>query len=322
MFLQAYLRDRGITDRTAVNSIVNRTLISDITNNQIKAKAPADYLADPGIFPAGPTPDLTEPHFLSAEAIAAMRQGQQTTTKREIPGIYEAFRSARQRAPVSEIRGGCAVPEPGAIAPAKLVDLPTQSGMTAVLIPAAPAQSAAPAAARPPSDVTAPAASADVPELSDTNAANEGLALRRFMRRDFWQAFMQRAAGRAPLPARLGKGIESWISVPTGKKQLYWNYLIRMHDSGLDLSIYRQDAAENKRLFDTLFERKEEIERVFGGPLEWDRYNQGRGSFIRYRLVGRGLLAHESWLEIQDRMIETIVRFQKALEPAIQELPD
>lgn len=322
IFPQAYLRDRGITDRAAVNSIVNRTLISDITNNQIKAKAPADYLADPGIFPAGPTPDLTEPHFQSAETIEAMRQGQQITTKSEIPDIYEAFRSARERALISEIRRVCGVPEPGAIAPAKLVDLPTQSGMTAAPALGFTAQRVEPAAAETPTDPAATTIPTDVPDPDDADAADEGLAPRHFMRREFWQAFMQRAARRAPLPARLGKGIGSWISVPTGKKQLYWDYLIRMHDSGLDLSIYRQDAAENKRLFDTLFERKEEIERVFGGPLEWDRYNQGRGSFIRYRLVGGGLLARESWLEIQDRMIETIVRFQKALEPAIQELPD
>jgi len=142
------------------------------------------------------------------------------------------------------------------------------------------------------------------------------------MRREFWQAFMQRAAGRAPLPSRLGKGISSWISVPTGKRQLYWDYLIRMHDAGLDLSIYRQDGVENKRLFDLLSARRHEIEHSFGATLEWDRYDRGRGSYIRYRLPGAGLLDRESWHDIQEQMIETMTRLQHALAPAIGELAD
>ncbi|OIO95734.1 MAG: hypothetical protein AUK03_05040 [Anaerolineae bacterium CG2_30_64_16] len=158
-----------------------------------------------------------------------------------------------------------------------------------------------------------------VPELDD---ADGGLAPRHFMRREFWQGFMHRAAGRVPLPARLGRGIGSWISAPTGKKQLYWDYLIRMHDAGLDLSIYRQDAAENKRLFDLLFAHRKEIEHVFDAALEWDRYDRGRGSYVRYDLSGGGLLARETWPELQERMIETMARFQLALLPIVQGLPD
>lgn len=159
----------------------------------------------------------------------------------------------------------------------------------------------------------------DSPEPDDVD---EGLAPRHIMRREFWQAFMQRAAGRAPLPSRLGKGISSWISVPTGKRQLYWDYLIRMHDAGLDLSIYRQDGVENKRLFDLLSARRHEIEHSFGATLEWDRYDRGRGSYIRCRLSGAGLQDRESWHDIQEQMIETMTRLQHALAPAIGELAD
>jgi hypothetical protein len=44
----------NLTDRRQINSIVNRTLLCDETNNTIKAKAPADYLASPDIFPPDP----------------------------------------------------------------------------------------------------------------------------------------------------------------------------------------------------------------------------------------------------------------------------
>lgn len=52
------------------------------------------------------------------------------------------------------------------------------------------------------------------------------------------------------------------------KKWLYWEYSIRMHNAGLDLTIYRQDAAENRRIFDQLFVCREEIEHAFGAALK------------------------------------------------------
>lgn len=160
-------------------------------------------------------------------------------------------------------------------------------------------------------------------ELPEPADPDDGLAPRHIMRREFWQAFMRRAAGRVPVPARLGKGINSLIYVPTAvKKRLYWEYSIRMYDAGLDLTIYRQDATENKRIFDQLFVRHEEIEHVFGAPLEWDRNDQGKGCYIRYKLADGGLLARESWPEIQERMIATMIQFQRAFLPIIQGLPD
>jgi hypothetical protein len=162
----------------------------------------------------------------------------------------------------------------------------------------------------------------DAPGPDDVDGIDEGLAPRHFMRREFWQAFMQRAAGRVPLPVRLGRGTNSLIYVPTTeKRRLYWEYSIRMRDAGVGLWIYRQETVENKRIFDQLFARRMEIEHAFGAALEWDRCDQGHGSYIRYRLPGGGLLPQEAWPEIQERMIETLMRFKKALESSIQELP-
>jgi hypothetical protein len=66
IFPRSYLKRQGIDNRRQVNSIVNRTLISDETNNKIKAKAPAGYLASPDIFPSGARDDLLWPHFLNS----------------------------------------------------------------------------------------------------------------------------------------------------------------------------------------------------------------------------------------------------------------
>jgi hypothetical protein len=125
IFPRAYLHNHGLIDHMAINSIVNRTLISDVTNNQIRAKAPADYLEDLEVFPAGSTHGLMEPHFLTPEVIGWMREGTQQATKDQLRDTYEAFCAVRERAIISEIRRVCGVSEPAeGTAPPPAVGLP------------------------------------------------------------------------------------------------------------------------------------------------------------------------------------------------------
>jgi hypothetical protein len=70
IFPRDYLRTHGLDK--GVNSIVNRTLISDETNGKIKNKAPAEYLASKEIFPSGPKDSLLSDHFIEPDAIEAM----------------------------------------------------------------------------------------------------------------------------------------------------------------------------------------------------------------------------------------------------------
>ena len=84
IFLRDYLRSHGVEKRAIVNSIVNRTLISDETNGKIKNKAPADYLASKEIFPSGYDDRLLAPHFFSIDAIGAMQQAKSNTTDTDV----------------------------------------------------------------------------------------------------------------------------------------------------------------------------------------------------------------------------------------------
>jgi hypothetical protein len=48
--------------------------------------------------------------------------------------------------------------------------------------------------------------------------------------------------------------------------------------------------------------------------------DEHRSSYIRYFLPGGGLKGQDQWPEIQGRMIDTMVRFEKALKPHIMQL--
>jgi hypothetical protein len=93
-----------------------------------------------------------------------------------------------------------------------------------------------------------------------------------------------------------------------------------MDDAQVELYIDRGESEENKHIFDALFACRADTEAVFGGPLEWQRLDDRRACRIRYVLESGGLKDRERWPQIQDRMIDAMVRLEKALRPEIQRL--
>lgn len=107
IFPRDYLKRHGITRQSEVNTILNRTLISDETNAKIKAKAPATYLADPAILRDGASSELLVPHFLSQDAVRAMEAAADGLPDDSVAGIYERFLRAREEKILADIRSAC-----------------------------------------------------------------------------------------------------------------------------------------------------------------------------------------------------------------------
>jgi len=109
IFPQAYLKRHDITKRVDVNTIANRTLISNETNGKIKDKAPAEYINDPDIFPNGPQPELLEPHFLGEDITPLLADATEDLPNDAAAQLYERFLQARQAALIDEIRRACGI---------------------------------------------------------------------------------------------------------------------------------------------------------------------------------------------------------------------
>jgi hypothetical protein len=109
IFPRNYLNRHGIKDRGGVNSIVNRTLISGVTNNKIKAKAPADYLVHPEVFPSGLRPDVLARHFIRDGTLDPMQKAVDGIAPETLKALYHAFCEHREKEIVAEIRKECGV---------------------------------------------------------------------------------------------------------------------------------------------------------------------------------------------------------------------
>ena len=152
--------------------------------------------------------------------------------------------------------------------------------------------------------------------------AKQEFAERYDIRRDFWTRLLEHAKTKTKLHTTISPGRYAWIGTGAGKSGLGLNYVTWEHETCVELYIDRgkNREVENKAIFDALHAKKDEIERLFGHSLEWDRLDSKRASRIRKTINIGGWKDPEKWGEIHPEMVDTMVRLEKALKPYIQKL--
>ncbi|MBI9045408.1 MAG: DUF4268 domain-containing protein [Anaerolineaceae bacterium] len=146
------------------------------------------------------------------------------------------------------------------------------------------------------------------------------LMKRHHLRKEFWTQLITRSKGKTKLFVNKTPGIYSYISIGAGKTGIGYSYNISYHAARVDLYIDNGDASWNKRVFDTLISNKADIEKAFGNLLSWERLENKRASVIRFKITQSGLQNKENWPNLQDEMIEAMIKLEGALHPYIQQL--
>ena len=147
---------------------------------------------------------------------------------------------------------------------------------------------------------------------------------RHSLRRRFWTQLLERAKERTPLHANTSPNQNNYVMTGAGKRGLSFLYIIQQHTSDIDLYIDRgrETDDENAEIFNTLEEAKEQIEEAFGESLKWQRLEGKRACRISKRFsLGGYRDEEEEWSEIQDAMIDGMIRLEAAFRPHIDRLP-
>jgi hypothetical protein len=133
---------------------------------------------------------------------------------------------------------------------------------------------------------------------------------------------LARAKEKTPLHGHIAPGEFNWVGVRCGQG-LNLNYVVKQEQGKVELWIDRGAgmAAKNKEAFDRIHKHKEEIERTFGGILSWQRLDDKQGCRVAYTVTAGGYRSDESrWPEIQETMIDAMIRLEKALTPHLAKL--
>jgi hypothetical protein len=147
-----------------------------------------------------------------------------------------------------------------------------------------------------------------------------GLKERHILRRKFWSELLEKARTKTNTHQNISPSISSWISASAGKSGLRFNYFVRKHDAQVEFYINSKDTGLNKKRFQYFLRHKSEIERTFGESLDWQLLPDKRASRIRYIISGYGLRDEAHWDELQDQLINAMIRLSHAFSPYIDQL--
>ena len=151
-------------------------------------------------------------------------------------------------------------------------------------------------------------------------AVTDKLNERQQKNQEFWQELLERAKSRTSLHAAVSPSTDYWIAAGAGRTSMSFNYVIRSHSARVALVIGTPDAQKNLAVFEQLRAAKDQIERDFGEPLEWQRLEGKKACRICKNLDIGGIDDRDRWPDIQNAMIDAMVRLEKALRPHIDEL--
>jgi Domain of unknown function (DUF4268) len=140
--------------------------------------------------------------------------------------------------------------------------------------------------------------------------------------RRFWAQLIERSRGKTSVIANRSTTSDHWLSGGIGRAGFGLNFVLRQDESQVECYIDFGKGADDRNLaaLRTLEQQKTEIEASFGEPLDWQELEQSRGCRICKVLEGGWKTPEADWPALQDCLIDTMVRLEKALRNPIRDL--
>ncbi|MBZ0287979.1 MAG: DUF4268 domain-containing protein, partial [Anaerolineae bacterium] len=133
----------------------------------------------------------------------------------------------------------------------------------------------------------------------------------------FWKLLQERSQGRTDLFTNLSSLDTYFLSTSAGRKGVKLGYLIALQWGTVNVYIDIGDKARNKAFFDALYAQREAIEAEMNETLDWRRLDNKRACQFGRKFEDGGLENRDSWPKLIDRMIDSMIRLDKAVRPRL-----
>ncbi|WP_333787568.1 DUF4268 domain-containing protein [Methanomethylovorans sp.] len=139
---------------------------------------------------------------------------------------------------------------------------------------------------------------------------------------EFWRLLLDKIKGKTSLHANASPTINNWLSTSAGKSGLSYKYNIIKNGASVQFYIDRVKDSEavNKQIFKFFESRKKEIEDTFGDDLSWYSVEGIRNCSIYWNKYDSGLGDKEKWDDLQDALINDMIRLEKAFKKHVEAL--
>ncbi|HJH25826.1 MAG TPA: DUF4268 domain-containing protein [Methanophagales archaeon] len=148
------------------------------------------------------------------------------------------------------------------------------------------------------------------------------LVERHFKRLDFWTKLLEKTKSKTNLHSNVSPSKDSCITAGAGKSGMGWAYSITMNKATVELFIDRgpDKKDETDKIYGEILNDREKIEKKFGEPLIWDKVEGRRVCMIKSICDIGGLKNEDLWDQIQEDLIDRMVRLEKALKQSLSKI--
>lgn len=151
--------------------------------------------------------------------------------------------------------------------------------------------------------------------------SRSGSVVRKQVLQRFWAQLIERSRAVTPLFANRSATTAHWLSAGIGRAGFWLSLSLTRDWASVECGIRVSNAGDvNKTLFRSLQTQKAQIESTFGAALNWELLPGKISRRISKDTEGGWVTPESEWPDLQDRMIELVVRLDKALRGPIQAL--
>jgi len=134
--------------------------------------------------------------------------------------------------------------------------------------------------------------------LRDDDSDRKAESARHEIRRRYWSYALPLIKAQNQHRGTFGNvGVNTYNAVTGnfGISGFYICCVANMDSTRVEFVLAKGDSAKNKETFDLLFSHKEEIEETLGAPLEWDRADNKKSSWMLMRLPNTSITDEADW---------------------------
>ncbi len=140
------------------------------------------------------------------------------------------------------------------------------------------------------------------------------------LRLEFWEQTLEALRERGlPRYQNINPTKDHWLSCGTGVSGCAYSLIFGKGEARVELVLQRSSKDENKWVFDQLAKDREEIDAIFGEPLDWRRMEDRKSSRIQHAAVFDGF-NRDSWPEMIAWLGDHIEKLDAALGERLLEL--
>ena len=140
------------------------------------------------------------------------------------------------------------------------------------------------------------------------------------LRKKYWGELLDKFNTVSHQFQNVNPGTDHWLSGGSGVAGIPFCFVVTKTYVSVELSISTSETDTNKRIYDKLYAQKDEIEKVYGKPLFWQRLDDKKMSRISSRLEDVDITNTDDWDKIKQFQCDAMVKFYDALHGRLKKV--